>query len=108
MNNYFLDSSRIPADEKDWGGIKSLFDGAEIGAAGGFTMGYIVYDKPHYSGVHEDNEIIYILSGRGSAKIGNEEKNFRENFLLVIPAGTEHAITGVSEGPVKAVLVHFG
>ena len=108
MNSYFVDSSMIPTDKKDWGSIKSLFDGAEAGAAGGFTMGCIVYNKPHYSGIHEDNEVIYILSGKGSAKIGDEEKSFREDFMLVIPAGTEHSITRIIEGPVKAILIHFG
>jgi mannose-6-phosphate isomerase-like protein (cupin superfamily) len=107
MSNFFLDTGKIPADKKDWGSIKSLFDGAEVGAAGGFTMGYIVYDKPHYSGVHEDNEVIYILAGKGSARIGEQDIDFQENYLLTIPAGTEHSITRVTGGPVKAILVHF-
>ena len=108
MSGFFLDVGNIPADIKDWGSIKSLFDGASVGAAGGFTLGYIVYSKPHYSGVHEDNEAIFILEGKGSAKIGEEEMDFRDDFLLIIPAGTEHSITRVIGGPVKAILVHFG
>ena len=91
----------------DWGSLKSLFDGVAIDATGGFNLGYIVYNKPHNSGVHDDHEVIYIIEGRGSALIGNQEVEFGDNFLLVIPAGTEHSITRISAGPVKAILAHF-
>ena len=107
MNEFFLNTTKIPAQEKDWGSLKSLFDGEAIDATGGFNLGYIVYSKPHYSGVHDDHEVIYIIEGRGSALIGNQEVEFGDNFLLVIPAGTEHSITRISAGPVKAILAHF-
>jgi len=84
-----------------------LFDGSSLATGSGFTLGSIVYAKPHYSGVHEDHEAIYILEGRGRALIGGEEVDFQDDFLLVVPAGTEHSISHVTEGPVKAILVHF-
>ncbi|UCF96037.1 MAG: cupin domain-containing protein [Spirochaetaceae bacterium] len=107
MNQCCIDVSAIPSTEKDWGSLKSVFDGAGINATGGFTLGYIVYSKPHYSGVHDDHEVIYILEGRGIAMIGGQEIGFRGDFLLVVPAGTEHSITQVTEGPVRAILAHF-
>jgi mannose-6-phosphate isomerase-like protein (cupin superfamily) len=107
MSKYCFDVSIIPTQEKDWGSLKPLFDGAAIGAASGFTMGYIVYDKPHYSGVHDDHEVIYVIQGKGSALIGNQEVKFQDDFLLVIPAGVEHSIAQVTDGPVKAILAHF-
>ena len=107
MTKLAVDVSGITAISKDWGSLKSLFDGSEVDSRTGFNVGSIVYSKPHYSGTHEDHEIIYILEGQGSAKIGAEEINFREDYLLIIPAGTEHSISRVIEGPVKALLVHF-
>jgi mannose-6-phosphate isomerase-like protein (cupin superfamily) len=107
MSEFFLNTTKIPAQEKDWGSLKSLFDGEAIDAAGRFNLGYIVYNKPHYSGVHDDHEVIYIIEGRGSALIGNQEVEFGDNFLLVIPAGTEHSIARITAGPVKAILAHF-
>jgi mannose-6-phosphate isomerase-like protein (cupin superfamily) len=47
------------------------------------------------------------LEGQGAVKIGVEEISFQEDYLLIIPAGTEHSISRVIEGPVKAMLVHF-
>jgi mannose-6-phosphate isomerase-like protein (cupin superfamily) len=107
MSKYCFDASKIPTQEKDWGSLKPLFEGAAIGAASGFTMAYIVYDKPHYSGVRDDHEAIYVIKGKGSASIGNQEVEFQDDFLLVIPAGVEHSIAKVTDGPVKAILAHF-
>jgi mannose-6-phosphate isomerase-like protein (cupin superfamily) len=107
MNKCCIDVSNIPSVAKDWGSLKSLFSGADVGSRTGFTFGSIVYSKPHYSGTHDDHEIIYILEGQGSARIGVEEINFGEDCLLIIPAGTEHSISRVIEGPIKAMLVHF-
>jgi mannose-6-phosphate isomerase-like protein (cupin superfamily) len=107
MSEYCFDVSKIPTQMKDWGSLKPLFEGAAIGAGSGFTMGYIVYDKPHYSGVHDDHEVIYVIKGKGSALIGNQEVKFQDDFLLVIPAGVEHSIAQVTDGPVKAILAHF-
>ncbi len=107
MRKYCFDVSKIPTQEKDWGSLKSLFDDAEIDVESRFTLGYIVYNKPHYSGVHDDHEVIYIIEGKGSALIGNQEVKFQDDFLLVIPAGTEHSIAQVIVAPVKAILAHF-
>ena len=105
MSKFCIDTGEVRKTEKDWGSLKALFDGSSLGS--GFTLGSIVYAKPHYSGIHEDHEVIYILEGRGRAKIDGENIDFREGFLLIIPAGTEHSISRVDEGPVKALLVHF-
>jgi mannose-6-phosphate isomerase-like protein (cupin superfamily) len=107
MNRFCIDTGKVPGTKKDWGNVKSLFAGTSIGSETGFSFGSIVYDKPHYSGVHDDHEIIYILAGRGRARIGTEEVDFREDFLLIIPAGTEHSISHITEGPVEATLIHF-
>ena len=105
MSKFSIDTRNVAKTDKDWGSLKSLFDGSSLGS--GFNLGSIVYAKPHYSGIHEDHEVIYILEGKGRAKIGGEEFDFREDFLLVIPAGTEHSISAVTEGPVRALLAHF-
>jgi mannose-6-phosphate isomerase-like protein (cupin superfamily) len=107
MSKFCIDVSKVQPKKKDWGSLKSLFDGSSVGAAGGFILSSIIYERPHYSGIHEDHEVIYILEGKGSALIGTEEIDFQKGFLLIIPAGIEHSINRVAEGPVKAILAHF-
>ena len=43
-------------------------------------------------GVHEDDEIYYILSGDGILIIGDAEEKVEAGYLVFIPAGTFHAL----------------
>ena len=107
MKVFGFDSEKIPLESRDWGALKFLFDSKSVGSKSKFTFGHIVYDKPHYSGLHDDHEIIYILKGEGVALIGKQEINFGNNYLLVIPAGTKHSISRIEAGPVEAIFAHF-
>jgi len=107
MENYAIDTTGVEAQAKSWGSIKPLFDGATLKSESGFSMSFITYSQPHYSGSHTDNEIIYILHGRGTATIAGRQLEFRSGHLLAIPMNTEHGISEVEEGPVRAILVHF-
>jgi mannose-6-phosphate isomerase-like protein (cupin superfamily) len=51
------------------------------------------------------DEIQYIIEGSGAMWLGNERKEFRPGTLIVIPKGTAHGGTIVSNGPVKAIAI---
>lgn len=51
------------------------------------------------------DEIQYIIEGSGSMWLGNERKEFKPGTLIVIPKGTAHAGSMVSNGPVKAIAI---
>lgn len=107
MKDYVIDTTEVEAQAKDWGSLKPLFEGATLKSKSGFSMSLITYSQPHYSGSHTDHEIIYILNGRGTATIGGRQLMFRSGHLLAIPMNTEHGISKIEEGPVRAILVHF-
>ncbi len=108
MNDYCIDVQNVQAQETDWGRIKPVFDATAMDSDSGFNLAYIVYNEPHYSGVHDDNEVIYILEGEGTALIGGKEVAFRPESLLQAPKGTEHSFSRIAKGPVKAIVIHFG
>lgn len=51
------------------------------------------------------DEIQFILEGSGAMWLGHERKEFKPGSLIVIPKGTAHAGTLVSNGPVKAIAI---
>jgi mannose-6-phosphate isomerase-like protein (cupin superfamily) len=56
---------------------------------------------------HKDHEeIYYIISGRGSIKIGNESAKFRDGDVIHIPQKTMHSIT--NEGDEMVEFLAFG
>ncbi|TFV95444.1 cupin domain-containing protein [Oxalobacteraceae bacterium OM1] len=51
------------------------------------------------------DEIQYIIEGKGAMWLGTERKEFKPGTLIIIPKGTAHGGTIVSEGPVKALAI---
>jgi mannose-6-phosphate isomerase-like protein (cupin superfamily) len=51
------------------------------------------------------DEIQYIIEGSGEMWLGGERKAFKPGTLIVIPKGTAHGGTLVTNGPVKAIAI---
>ena len=51
------------------------------------------------------DEIQYIIEGSGSMWLDNERREFKPGTLIIIPKGTAHAGTIVTNGPVKAIAI---
>lgn len=51
------------------------------------------------------DEIQYILEGSGAMWLGGERREFKPGTLIVIPKGTAHGGTVVTQGPVKALAI---
>jgi quercetin dioxygenase-like cupin family protein len=108
MSNYMIDTTKVAASKTDWGKVKNVFNSKSMQSASGFTLGQIVYEAPHFSGTHTDNEAIRVLAGAGVATIGGQKIPFTPGCLLLIPAGVPHGITEVTGGPVECLVIHFG
>ncbi len=106
MSEYHIRPDSLNEKVQEWGSLQPLIDGSRLGSKSGFSMGLITYKKPHYSGYHDDHELIYILKGSGTARIHGERISFQEGSVLIIPVNTEHQISEIREGPVRAVLIH--
>lgn len=53
----------------------------------------------------QTTEIQYIIQGSGAMWLGDERKEFKPGTLIIIPRGTAHGGTLVTEGPVKALAI---
>lgn len=53
----------------------------------------------------QTTELQYIIEGSGQMWLGKERREIHPGSLVVIPAGTAHAGTIVSNGPVKALFI---
>lgn len=51
------------------------------------------------------DEIQYIIEGSGAMWLGSERKDFKAGTLIIIPKGTAHGGTLVTNGPVKAIAI---
>lgn len=51
------------------------------------------------------DEIQYIIEGSGAMWLGNERRDFKAGSLIIIPKGTAHGGTIVTQGPVKAIAI---
>ena len=79
------------------------------GAVNGVRVGVSLYDETDYAspGVHEFQETFYVVTGRGRAKIGEQEFAIRPGSAFVAPAGTPHAIRREpTSEPVKIIWSH--
>jgi len=54
---------------------------------------------------NKSDEIQYIVEGSGSMWLGGERHDFKPGTLIIIPKGTAHAGTIVTNGPVKAIAI---
>lgn len=85
-----------------------VFVGAEAYKSQKLTMGKTVVDPgvcmdPH---IHELNEeIIFVTSGQGMAKVGGIDEELLPNTAVVFPAGVEHSVSNTGDAPLEFVFM---
>jgi len=87
--------------------VSTLLDPSTVGSSD-FVMGVITYFpgcavEPH---AHDDQEGIYVLSGRGTARIGSESVELEPGVAIYIPKGVTHSVSNHFNEPLHAVLAH--
>ena len=86
-----------------------LLIGPDHGATCGYCLGIATYDKEDYGtpGVHEDQEGFYVISGRGMAKVGDEEFPLRPGTAFIAQKGVPHQVKKAPGAkPVKLLWSH--
>ncbi len=54
--------------------------------------------------IHEkEEEVIYIVAGRGRMHVGNSFEKIRPGTAVYIPAGMEHSVENTGDEPIKLV-----
>ena len=79
------------------------------GCVNGCHAGISVYDTTTYltPGIHEDQEGFVVLSGKGWAKVGEEEQAIEPGTAFMAPKGVPHAIkTASAQEPVVVFWFH--
>ena len=84
-----------------------LLIGRDNGATRGFCMGVSYYASTEYGppGVHEDQEGFYVLEGRGTAKVGDEEFDLVPDRLVVVPPGVLHNFVNTANEELKLMFI---
>jgi len=87
--------------------IRTLLDPKSTGTSG-LILSVITYlpgcaVEPHS---HEDQESIFVMKGKGTAKIGAELVDIEAGTAIYIPRGVTHSVMNPADEPIEAILVH--
>lgn len=107
MNNSIIQTTSFAASKKEWGRVFDIISHEKSKSCCAYSISLIEYEKPHFSGSHDDTEIIFIRSGKGKARIGEQIVEIHEGSLMTIPKNVLHGISVVEESPIKAFLIHL-
>ncbi|MFC1563136.1 cupin domain-containing protein [candidate division KSB1 bacterium] len=92
--------------DKHWG--KSLIIDKNFETTGDFSLGLSVFTSKEFiqPGTHEDQEAIYVLSGEGEYKLGDEIFPISPGCAVYVPPNTKHVIRCTTDEPVILVYTH--
>ncbi len=72
----------------------------------GLAMGMVILPPGRTSSAHShetEQEVWYVISGRGRVRIGDEEAEIRSDTIVVAPAGITHQLTSEGDEALKAI-----
>lgn len=74
----------------------------EMGTLAGCTCGILEYTQSAYmlDGIHEDQEVFYVLEGSGEARVGEESITLSQGDCLYVPPRVRHAVRRSEDVPV--------
>ena len=98
----------VQASQYDDRWSKDLIGSAAVQTLAGFNLGVAEYHTTDFGNlqVHDDQEALYVLSGEGEVKIGDEVHPVRSGTALYVPPHTQHAARRTGEAPVRLVYTH--
>ena len=87
---------------------KDLIGGAEVRTSGGFSIGVAEYHVTEFGElqVHEDQEALYVVSGVGQVRVGDEVVSVRPGSALYVGPKTPHATRRTGDAPVRVLYAH--
>ncbi len=74
----------------------------------GFNLGVAWYTASEFGApqVHDDQEAVYVISGEGELRVGEEVVPLRPGTAVYIPPGTPHGGRTTTDKPVMVVYAH--
>ena len=68
--------------------------GEKNGCLAGCRTGVLLYTQGEYrqGGIHEDQEGFFVISGSGSAIVGDKEFSLKPGACFIVPPGNYHSI----------------
>ena len=108
MKSYFISMEQAVVEQCP-GHISYELLTEKNGCKNGCTCGISRYTSTEYPtpGCHEDQEGFLVLSGHGSAKVGDQEAEIQPGIAFIAPAGVPHAIRTIDpEVPVEVFWFH--
>jgi len=87
---------------------KDLIGGPEVPTTSGFSLGIAEYFAPEFGELqlHDDQEEVYVVSGVGQIRIGDELHDAQPGASFLLPPGTPHATRRTGDEPVYVVYTH--
>jgi len=107
MKIFINEKDVTPVKYKDYSFKEML--GEKNGCLAGCRTGVLIYTQEEYrqSGVHDDQEGFFVLSGRGSAIVGDKEFSLEPGVCFIAPPGTYHSIKkDMSSSCIKLFFFH--
>jgi len=85
-----------------------LIGGADIPTTSGFNVGVAYYLAGEFGEpqVHDDQEAVYVVSGEGELRVGDEVISLRPGTAVYVPAGTPHGGRRTGAEPVQVIYAH--
>ncbi len=80
----------------------------EIPTTSGFNVGVAWYTAEQFGQpqVHDDQEALYVISGHGELRVGDDVVELRPGTAVYVPPGTPHAARRTGDDPVQVVYTH--
>jgi len=77
----------------------------EIGNTDKCTVLFSIINPENGTGshTHSSDEIMYVASGRGTAKVGNETTELREDIVIFAPKNVEHYVQNTGNETLKLI-----
>ncbi|MGC9319550.1 MAG: cupin domain-containing protein [Armatimonadota bacterium] len=79
-----------------------------IPTTSGFSVGVAYYTAEEFGElqVHDDQEAVYVISGEGDLRVGDEVVALRPGTAVYVPPGTPHGGRRTADEPVMVVYAH--
>jgi mannose-6-phosphate isomerase-like protein (cupin superfamily) len=89
-----------------WG--KMLLGGKKVPTMKGFTLGVGAYKTTKFgeNQVHDDQEALYIISGKGEVRVAGKAIPVVPGMAIYLPKGCPHASRKTGKQPLKLVWAH--
>ena len=87
---------------------KDLIGGAQAKTTSGFSIGVAEYHAGEFGElqVHDDQEALYVVSGIGQVRVGEEVFEVQPGSAVYVAPGTPHATRRTAAAPVRVFYAH--